>query len=230
MAYAHTPNESGQSHDLVDHLPSVAELAAEFAAPFGASDLARCLGLWHDLGSFTPEFQAYLRAQVEHTPPTTGLHAIWGVAPACEMLWKRNKIDRSVLPYGSGIRLCRGATPGRLPRERRAQSRVWGARRGGADDLSYLRLRPRLRGDALGQGGSGLARIRPDGAASPGGGWTRARGLGQFDVQAGGLHARKGWLGTAASRARASCRGVVLAGQREHKGGGSRTAEQVAGR
>ena len=47
-------------HDLVEHLESVGELAAGFAAQFG-SDWARLAGRWHDLGKFRPRFQNYIR-------------------------------------------------------------------------------------------------------------------------------------------------------------------------
>jgi CRISPR-associated endonuclease/helicase Cas3 len=60
MAYAHSANAAGQRHDLLDHLRSVAEQAADFAASFGGGELARWAGLWHDLGKFHPDFQAYL--------------------------------------------------------------------------------------------------------------------------------------------------------------------------
>ena len=58
--YAHSRNDEGKRHDLVDHLRSVAALAAEFATLFSASDLAHSLGLWHDVGKFDPDFQSYL--------------------------------------------------------------------------------------------------------------------------------------------------------------------------
>ncbi|HLZ09172.1 MAG TPA: CRISPR-associated helicase Cas3' [Chloroflexota bacterium] len=61
-AYAHSINDHGVRHDLVDHLRSVAALAAEFATPLGAKDLGYVLGLWHDIGKFSPAFQAYLAA------------------------------------------------------------------------------------------------------------------------------------------------------------------------
>ncbi len=59
-AIAHTKNSQGKRQDLVEHLQHVASMAAEFAAPFGASDLARLSGLLHDIGKFDPEFQRYL--------------------------------------------------------------------------------------------------------------------------------------------------------------------------
>lgn len=51
--YAHSlegqPKEQWQPLD--EHLRNVAELAAEFAKPFGGEDWAWIAGLWHDLGS-----------------------------------------------------------------------------------------------------------------------------------------------------------------------------------
>ncbi|HHN73165.1 MAG TPA: CRISPR-associated endonuclease Cas3'', partial [Thermopetrobacter sp.] len=61
--YAHTlpgrPPEEWQP--LEEHLHNVAELAAQFAEPFGAREWARIAGLWHDLGKYSEAFQAYLR-------------------------------------------------------------------------------------------------------------------------------------------------------------------------
>jgi CRISPR-associated endonuclease/helicase Cas3 len=48
-------------HTVEEHARDVAELAAEFAVAFGSADWARLAGLWHDLGKFHPEFQAYIR-------------------------------------------------------------------------------------------------------------------------------------------------------------------------
>jgi CRISPR-associated endonuclease/helicase Cas3 len=59
-AYAHSRNDQGQRHDLVAHLQGVADLASQFATPFGASEVGHYLGLWHDLCKFDPDFQAYL--------------------------------------------------------------------------------------------------------------------------------------------------------------------------
>jgi len=53
-------NAQGRRHELVEHLRSVAELAAQFASKFGAQDLAYWAGLWHDIGKIHPNFQKYL--------------------------------------------------------------------------------------------------------------------------------------------------------------------------
>jgi CRISPR-associated endonuclease/helicase Cas3 len=55
--YAHTPGKEGTWHDLEEHLKSVAELAANFAAKFNARELGKLVGLLHDLGKFNNQFQ-----------------------------------------------------------------------------------------------------------------------------------------------------------------------------
>ncbi len=60
--FAHSENRAGIKHDLVDHLESVAGLAGVFAEKFGARDFGYWAGLWHDLGKFHPDFQAYITA------------------------------------------------------------------------------------------------------------------------------------------------------------------------
>jgi len=62
VLYAHSANDAGQRHELGDHLRTVAELAAGFATPFGGAELARWVGLAHDLGKAGDPFQAYLAA------------------------------------------------------------------------------------------------------------------------------------------------------------------------
>lgn len=57
-----------QFHRLEDHLRRTAELAAEFAAKFGAADWARFAGLLHDLGKFRPPFQWKIRRESGYDP------------------------------------------------------------------------------------------------------------------------------------------------------------------
>ncbi len=72
--YAHTAISSNGTRDsdesrwqpLADHLKNVANLAASFAAPFGASDEARLAGLLHDLGKYSARFQQRLRDPAIH--------------------------------------------------------------------------------------------------------------------------------------------------------------------
>ncbi len=51
---------ANRQHDLIEHLTNVANMAAEFAAKFGAKELAYWSGIWHDAGKVHPHFQAYL--------------------------------------------------------------------------------------------------------------------------------------------------------------------------
>ncbi len=82
--YAHTPVENGPWHDLVSHLERTSALAQENASKFGADELGRLAGLWHDLGKFNPAFQEYLKGCHEadlagEVPPKSGTpHAVYG--------------------------------------------------------------------------------------------------------------------------------------------------------
>lgn len=58
--YAHTPNANGEWHHLDIHAEEVAARAAEFAGAFGGVEMARAIGLLHDLGKANPRFQEYL--------------------------------------------------------------------------------------------------------------------------------------------------------------------------
>jgi len=58
---AHT-GKDGAHHDLREHLDGVAARAGDFAAKWGKREYGRIAGLWHDLGKYSPEFQAYLAA------------------------------------------------------------------------------------------------------------------------------------------------------------------------
>jgi CRISPR-associated endonuclease/helicase Cas3 len=50
-------------HEVEDHLRAVAAIAAENARQFGSGDWAFLAALWHDLGKYHPEFQAYIRRE-----------------------------------------------------------------------------------------------------------------------------------------------------------------------
>lgn len=88
--YAHTPMQgSNVWHDLPEHLERVAALSQENASKFGAGELGRLAGLWHDIGKFNPDFQKYLRECHEAElsggkPPRGGSvpHAVYGAMHA----------------------------------------------------------------------------------------------------------------------------------------------------
>lgn len=81
MHVAHSRNASGSTHALMEHLRRVAELAGEFAGKFEASELGRWAGLWHDLGKFHPDFQAYIAAPGRrHGPDHSSAGAVHAAA------------------------------------------------------------------------------------------------------------------------------------------------------
>jgi CRISPR-associated endonuclease/helicase Cas3 len=67
--YAHTTTDGRPWEPLETHLREVAELAADFASAFGAKEWGHLAGLWHDLGKYSHEFQAYLRAASAQSDP-----------------------------------------------------------------------------------------------------------------------------------------------------------------
>jgi CRISPR-associated endonuclease/helicase Cas3 len=69
--FAHSLNAARQRHLLSEHLHQVAELAACFAQPLGASEPAHLAGLLHDIGKIHSSFQRYLLA-VEQNPALKG--------------------------------------------------------------------------------------------------------------------------------------------------------------
>ena len=60
--YAHSPNSSGEWHELRKHLMGTADLAHKFAESFGGAEFARSLGLLHDVGKCSCVFASYLAA------------------------------------------------------------------------------------------------------------------------------------------------------------------------
>lgn len=92
--YAHTPNENGEWHCLDDHLKKVSELAKRFASKFGAGELAKWIGLWHDLGKTNPKFQDYLEACQRNEWHEKAPHAIWGAALAYKIVFHNTGDDR----------------------------------------------------------------------------------------------------------------------------------------
>jgi len=79
--FAHSTKTADKSdwQLLSDHLSCVGELAARNATPFGAAHLARPVGLLHDLGKYTNEFQKRLTGEFPKVD-----HATWGARIARE--------------------------------------------------------------------------------------------------------------------------------------------------
>ncbi len=86
MAFAHSENYRGVRHDLATHLQEVAKLASKCGGEFEAEELGHWVGLWHDLGKFHPDFQAYLSAPAApHGPDHKGAGALMA-SKVCDAL------------------------------------------------------------------------------------------------------------------------------------------------
>lgn len=72
--WAHSGNDLGEWHTLVDHLRATGDLASRFAEPFGGSSLAKWLGRSHDIGKTTCAWQEALTAAAETSGPTGVTH------------------------------------------------------------------------------------------------------------------------------------------------------------
>lgn len=68
---AHRSPEDGREQPLIDHLTAVAEFAASFAEPFGASEAAYRCGLLHDIGKYSELFQRRVRGAAIHVDHST---------------------------------------------------------------------------------------------------------------------------------------------------------------
>lgn len=89
--YAHTRNERGEWHLLVDHLTKVANKARKNAAYFGLETPTFWIGLWHDLGKANPAFQEYLKAADQGNSADSVPHAFGGAALLFVLLWRQRK-------------------------------------------------------------------------------------------------------------------------------------------
>ena len=68
----HLDEKTGRAQLWRDHLTGVADLAGRFAAAFGEEEMGRLLGLYHDVGKYSREFQAYIRAGEEEKKKRRG--------------------------------------------------------------------------------------------------------------------------------------------------------------
>jgi len=64
LAHAHKDEVTGEwlIHLLEDHLTETAELAEKFAVKIGLNQIGKLLGLIHDLGKYSFEFQCYIKS------------------------------------------------------------------------------------------------------------------------------------------------------------------------
>ncbi|SET03583.1 CRISPR-associated helicase/endonuclease Cas3 [Anaerobranca gottschalkii] len=112
MFYAHSrkdqPKENWQL--LKDHLENTANISSELASKFGARDLGFLVGLLHDIGKYTKEFQSRLQGSkisVDHS--TAALKELFNnypnIKPIAKMLGFIVSGHHSGLPNGGSINL-----------------------------------------------------------------------------------------------------------------------------
>jgi CRISPR-associated endonuclease/helicase Cas3 len=90
-----TADGAWRKQSLDEHLQGTAQLAADFARPFGGADWAFLAGLWHDIGKAQPAWQRYIRSVTGFEPggPARGPHhAIVGAMHAVTSLGGRGRI------------------------------------------------------------------------------------------------------------------------------------------
>jgi CRISPR-associated endonuclease/helicase Cas3 len=92
-AIAHVSPDGTRIQTVEDHLRGVAELAARFVEPFCPGAWGEIAGRWHDLGKYSPEFQAKIRAETgfdefAEAEPSAGRvdHSTAGAVLAYEIL------------------------------------------------------------------------------------------------------------------------------------------------
>ena len=80
----YTADGGGIWERLHDHLVEVGERSGHFANAFGAAQLGRLLGRWHDLGKASDAFQVYIRDSVAGRPTSTVDHSTAAAQLAAE--------------------------------------------------------------------------------------------------------------------------------------------------
>lgn len=115
---AHSPNDGGQWHSLVDHLLGTGRRAGEFGAAFGSADACRFVGEVHDLGKADPAWQRYLAAAaagqklatIDHKHAGAFVCSDWGLGTCAFVVAGHH----GGMPNATDLRskLASGPTPG----------------------------------------------------------------------------------------------------------------------
>lgn len=66
---AHRRKSDGKIQSVLDHLLEVSQLSSQFAQKLGVQDLGELLGLLHDFGKYSQEFQDYIKSATELLNP-----------------------------------------------------------------------------------------------------------------------------------------------------------------
>lgn len=84
----HKNLENHTEQKLKDHLNSVSKWAEKFAAEFGEGDIGKIVGLYHDIGKYSNEFQKYIRQEtkqkIDHS--TAGARELYKVKDSLNLI------------------------------------------------------------------------------------------------------------------------------------------------
>ena len=105
--FGHKNPKNDSEQLLNEHLIGVSRLAGKFASEFGETDIGKIVGLYHDIGKYSLEFQKYIRGErrmrVDHS--TAGAYELYNVknyvnliSAFCVAGWRLNEYRK---PYNS---------------------------------------------------------------------------------------------------------------------------------
>lgn len=133
-AIAHVRSGSEECQTLEEHLRGVSKLTAEFAAKFGLAQHGEIIGLLHDLGKYSLDFQNYIKSAVgllnqdedEGFVDASGLkgkidHSTSGAQFIWEQLSNKGMLERAtgqilalcIVSHHSGLIDCLTSVPGK---------------------------------------------------------------------------------------------------------------------
>lgn len=84
----HKNLDDNNEQTLQEHLNGVSKLAKQFASEFGENDIGKIVGLYHDIGKYSKEFQKYIRQEskqkVDHS--TAGARELFKVRSVSNLI------------------------------------------------------------------------------------------------------------------------------------------------
>ncbi|MGM0462113.1 MAG: CRISPR-associated endonuclease Cas3'', partial [Fibrobacterota bacterium] len=89
MYIAHQRKSDKKEQSVVEHLQAVSELANGFTEIIGLPLSGELIGLLHDLGKYSEEFQEYIRFSIKQDSPDFDVDA------EEDLNYKKGKIDHS---------------------------------------------------------------------------------------------------------------------------------------